>query len=162
MRRLYLLRHARAAGKPPGGGDFDRPLNSLGEREAAAMAGHCRAVGAAAGRIVCSPAARAAATMELVAAAMDDAPSVEFDRRIYEAGRGALLAVVGETPDETASLLLVGHNPGMHGLASYLSGADVADFPPGALAVLELEAGWRDLAEGAGRLAELTMPGDVV
>lgn len=158
MRRLYLLRHAKSSWGDAGLDDFDRPLDERGERAAAAMAVYCRQIGLAPARVVCSPAARTRATWTRLAAEGPGLPEAEFDRRIYEAGRGQLLQVIGETADAASAILLVGHNPGMQGVVTHLSGARIEKYPTGALAVLELAGGWSGIAPGSATLVELTAP----
>jgi phosphohistidine phosphatase len=68
------------------------------------------------------------------------------------------------------TVLLVGHDPGLHELALVLAGSGRRaaldrlreKFPTGALAVLEAELrSWRELAPGAARLVEFTRPRDL-
>lgn len=162
MRRLYLLRHAKSSWGDAGLDDFDRPLDERGERAAAAMAVYCRQIGLAPTRVVCSPAARTRATWARLAAETSGLPEPEFERRVYEAGRGQLLQVIGETADAADGLLLVGHNPGMQSLVTHLSGARIEKYPTGALAVLELTGGWSGIAPGSATLVELTAPKSLV
>lgn len=163
MRRLYLLRHAKSGWGDAGLADSDRPLDDRGERAAAAMAVYCRQIGMAPDRVICSTARRTRETWARLAAELPDAPAADFERRVYEAAPERLLAVIGETPADAAAALLVGHNPGMHGLTEFLAGARIEKFPTGALAALEIDAGgWTGLRAGAARLASLTTPKDLV
>jgi phosphohistidine phosphatase len=67
-------------------------------------------------------------------------------------------------PDETASVMLIGHNPGMQQLALELAarGDELdrleAKFPTAALATLSLTVSWSDLAPGAATLAAFVVP----
>ena len=52
-------------------------------------------------------------TWALLAAAFGSAPPVAFDDRLYEAAPQAILQAVKDTAPEAATLLVIGHNPGM-------------------------------------------------
>jgi len=76
--------------------------------------------------------------------AWDDAEVVE-DPRIYEASVGRLVDLVAETPHDTATVVLVGHNPGLAGLVERLCIDDelrrqtLVKFPTSAVAVLSCD-----------------------
>ena len=154
-RTLILLRHAKSdwSGSEA---DIDRPLAERG-RTQAPLAG--RWLADHAGRIdlaVVSPAQRARATGALVSAQLAEAPRLRVDDRVYAASAERLLQVVREVPDDLRTVVLVGHNPGMEALASYLAGAEVIMRTSG-IVELGAERPWRELdaqsaaLRGAGR-----------
>ena len=71
------------------------------------------------------------------------------------------------------SVLLIGHNPGMHELAVMLAGAHrdgdpdetakriAAGFPTGALAEFAIAGPWHQLDAGGGRLVRFLAPRDL-
>jgi phosphohistidine phosphatase len=91
-----------------------------------------------------------------------DAP-VEVDERLYGASSETLLERVRAVPDEVASVLLIGHNPGLQDLALLLaSGGDglerlEAKFPTAALATLAV-ARWSSLSAGDAELSAYVVP----
>ena len=50
-------------------------------------------------------------------------PETIFEQRLYEASPHTILSVIKETPDSIKSLMIVGHNPGLHTLALALVGS---------------------------------------
>ena len=90
--------------------------------------------------MLCSSAKRARQTLERLGPAGLDA---RIEPELYGAGSNTLLARLREVPDEVASVMLIGHNPGMQQLALTLAGLD-DKFPTAALATLEL-ARWSTL-----------------
>ncbi len=119
------------------------------------------------GLALCSTAVRARRTWELAAAQWGTPPPVRFDPRLYHADVPTLLGVVRETPAETETLLLVGHNPGLEGLVLTLAADGLDDtlarvrakFPTSAVAVLDWRgAGWRDLVPGGALLTSVAVP----
>jgi len=179
MKRLGLLRHAKSDWGDARARDFDRPLNARGRRGAAAMGAHIRAEALASGsrwdRIIASPAARAAETIEIAGQAAGAPPgsgfAVNWDRRIYLASAETLLDLLRACDETYRAVMLVGHNPGLEDLIFALVPDDPADplrasvvekFPTAALAVLELGISrWSELAPGCGRFISLTRPRDL-
>jgi phosphohistidine phosphatase len=101
-----------------------------------------------------------AQTLKLSAAFTDD---------IYDASPKQLLALVRAADDANLSLMLVGHNPGMAGLAAALSDPAKSDaeplarlrekVPTAALAVLDIEVGhWRQVKPETARLVAFITP----
>ena len=102
----------------------------------------------------------------------DETPLVEPMDSLYLAPAPALLATLRGVPETVRSVLLVGHNPGLHELAVLLVGAQetlgnadmrsLADaYPSGALAEFALPGPWQSTAEGTGRLIRFICPRDL-
>jgi phosphohistidine phosphatase len=100
----------------------------------------------------------------------DDAPLVEPMDSLYLANPMQLLGALHSIAETVRSVLLIGHNPGMHDLALSLAGpraiaaggenerALAAGFPTGALAEFVVAGSWWDLREGGGRLVRFLTP----
>jgi phosphohistidine phosphatase len=65
---------------------------------------------------------------------------VRWPRRLYACTPDALLAVIGEQPDDLQSLMLVGHNPELTELATRL-GAGIEHMPTCAVVELVFASG---------------------
>ena len=119
QRRVTLMRHGHAEDRPD---DFARELSPNG-RAAATRAGRAlREAGLTPERILTSSARRALVTAELVARACGYRGAVVGDRGLYLASPGQYLAALHRLRASTASVLLVGHNPGLTELARELCG----------------------------------------
>ncbi|MGD8357240.1 MAG: hypothetical protein PVG42_04215, partial [Lysobacterales bacterium] len=110
-----------------------------------------------------SPAERAKQTVLAVCGEFGfDAAKIRWDRRIYGAWARTLFEVLREIPGEFRRVLIAGHNPGLEDLLQSLAGGDIETPPDGklmptaAVARLEIEAGWSELAPAVGRLLSLT------
>jgi len=176
-RTLWLLRHAKAvADPPPGGADFDRVLAPRGRRDAEAL---CRLIGPdgkglGLGKVrlpqvvLSSPAARTAATAELVLGGTGAPAVAECPDDLYGAGPDDVLAHVRAVGDDVASVMVVGHNPTAHALAVGLlvredkDGRDLVarrGFPTCALGVYRLNvAGWAEVQGQCATLLGLFVP----
>ncbi|GAA4548033.1 SixA phosphatase family protein [Amycolatopsis samaneae] len=165
--RLVLLRHAKSAW-PERVADDERPLAARGLRDAPRAGRWLARNGFVPDRVVCSPARRTRETWRLAGGALGGSPPVGHDERLYGAGLGELLTIVGETAEEVRTLLLVGHEPGMSELTLRLAGSGEGDalvrvrtkFPTCALAVLELPVPWREIAADTAVLRAFVIPRD--
>lgn len=157
------MRHAQADAPPRGGSDRDRPLSDSGRRDAEALARKIGQENWRPGKIICSPARRTRETLTPIEALWPGI-ALEAPQHLYLASTGDLYELVKRQDDETQSLMLIGHNPGLHGLAQLLCGQGepaavmglMTGFQPGSLAIVEFDAErWYDLMPGGGYLAHL-------
>lgn len=154
VRRLLLLRHAEAGWSAES--DRDRPLTAHGRAAAARVGERIATGGMIPGRALVSSARRTTQTWDELSRgwAEDVALSVEDD--IYEAPSRRLLQVIREGGGDAATLILVGHNPGVHDLLTTLAATDQhgripLGFPPATLAVIDLGIDdWADADAATG------------
>jgi phosphohistidine phosphatase len=167
MRRLMLFRHAKSELARSGEADLDRALAARGREVTPLMGAYIAQHAPAPDHVLVSTARRTRETWDLLAGAFDKSPPATFDKRIYEAPAKVLLAVLRDTPAETHTLLVVGHNPGMQELASLLmASGDITarqklleKFPTAALALLDLPIDrWDEIAPHTGRLDRFVTP----
>ncbi len=171
MKTLGLFRHAKSDWNDARLRDFDRPLNERGRKGASIMGKHIREHGLKWDRVIASPAVRVTETIELAAKAAGGSPPVNWDRRIYLANSMTLLDILREQEGDPASIMMIGHNPGLEDLifdlvpddgSSPLRDVVEVKFPTAAYAVLELDIDkWEDVAEGCARLTHLVRPRDL-
>lgn len=146
MQRLIILRHGEAENTRAGTDDFDRGLTPEGRAEAARTARLLADAGVAPVLAIVSDARRARETWEAAAPAFPGA-EVRFDRDLYNAPTHVLMAAAKAGLTEADVVMLIGHNPGLHGLALDLARHDgagqalAAGFPTGAAAVFALVDG---------------------
>ena len=172
MKRLFLLRHAKAVPAESGIEDFARTLMLSGMQDAGAMARYLRKGDYRVELILSSSAARTAQTGELVVQELGC--EIEYRDALYLAEPSKILAVARATPAAVSSLMLVGHNPGLEALAAQLAREPVRrkerarhealeeKFPTCALAILDFDVGrWRDVAPGTGKLVDFVRPKDL-
>ncbi|GAA0572589.1 histidine phosphatase family protein [Craurococcus roseus] len=174
MRQLLLLRHAKSSWDDPGLSDHARPLNARGRRAASAMAGAMRDLGLQPDLVLVSSARRTLQTLEALTPFEDNALVEPMDA-LYLASASQLMDAVRKTPETVRSLLLIGHNPGLHELAVALAGEAAAvrggkgsaagrlaeAYPTGALAEFTVGVPWRAVAPGSGRLVRFLSPRDL-
>lgn len=157
-RTLVVLRHAKSDWDT-GGPDHERPLNERGRRDAAVLGGWLRDNLTGLGLVVCSTATRARQTWRLASPALDPAPPVRYEQRVYGAEPGALMSVLDEISDDVAAAALVGHNPGLSELVRTVTGQAV-ELKTSGVAVLNWGGAWADVwARGAELVTQATPRG---
>ncbi|MGG8405184.1 SixA phosphatase family protein [Streptomyces sp. 12297] len=164
--RLLLVRHAKAVPKGAEAEDFDRALSDGGRADAPRTGRRLAESGLRPDLALCSPARRTRQTWQLLAPALTNPPSAVYDDRLYNAPPNALVTVLAERAAGLGCVVLVGHNPGIHELATALCGSGPGKlldeiregFPTSGLVVIDLPNGWDDLTPGAGHLTALWSP----
>jgi phosphohistidine phosphatase len=164
MKTLYLLRHAKSSWDDPDLADRDRPLAPRGQRAAARIAVYLRRERISPALVLCSPALRARETLAAIAAELRADLEISHEDGLYGADVDELVERVRAVPDSVPTVLLVGHNPGLHDLALFLAEPSGTanrlreKFPTGALATLEISGAWSELDEGRARLVDYVVP----
>ena len=167
MLTLSLLRHAKSSWDDPSLQDFDRPLSKRGENAAPRVGAYMAANGLAPDLVLCSPAVRARQTLDLVLPNLAGGPTVAYEESFYLAAPSVLLARLRRIEAKVRHVLIVGHDPGMQGLALELSGAGEAGtlqavavkFPTAGLAVIRFKTrDWSKIGPGKGRLELFVTP----
>ena len=142
-RRVWLIRHAKAAEAESDQRDFDRPLTEKGQSQCDPLREWLSdRVGEREVKALISPAVRTQQTADLVLADWFEGPRVPAER-IWNASAGKLTELLEEN---AGHLALVGHNPGLEQLQSMLTG-QVVPLPTGGAFELAFDDEGRCLLE---------------
>ena len=114
MNRLILLRHGKAERGAASGEDFDRDLAGRGARETASTAMALKSQGFVPDVALVSSSARTRQTWAAAASAFPGT-EVRFDERLYHA-EASLIRRVADEARVPGTVMVVGHNPGLHDL----------------------------------------------
>jgi phosphohistidine phosphatase len=162
---VVLLRHAKSSWSDATLPDVDRPLAPRGERASRKLATYIRRERIQPALVLCSPSRRTRQTLEAIEASLGKRCAVEVVPQLYGASEEELLEQLRALPESVGSVMLIGHNPGLHNLALVLAsrGADrlqlVGKFPTGALATLVVRSeGWTALGPGTAELVDYVVP----
>jgi phosphohistidine phosphatase len=154
--RVFLLRHAIAAPRDPERWPQDRarPLTGDGRRKMERAARGIAALVPRVDLVLTSPFERALDTARIATAAYGSKPEMRVLKPLAPGGgHGGVLAVLADLPAD-ASVLLVGHEPDLSGLAAALlldHRAELpVDFRKGGLCRIDFDGPVRP---GDGRLA---------
>lgn len=155
-RRLYLMRHAKAASKLPEQSDFDRPLMEVGEQKAFRNISKLKESGFIPDVLVASTANRAWATAQIAARVFEypDSKIVGL-KSVYEADAQDLFEIVSEFPSEWRNVMLFGHNPAMTYFAQILSNDNSIDFGTSAIYGIAFKAdSWSSVGPASGTIEQ--------
>ena len=171
MLTLMLLRHAKSSWADAGQADVDRPLNGRGKHAATAMGRYMASNALVPQLVLCSPARRTRETWDLLARELTMFPAILIVPEIYSFGDGkVLIECLRDKAGAAQSVLLVGHNPSIAGLAQSLAGKGgdrlrdrlEGKYPTAALAVISFDLNnWGVLAAGTGTLLRFVTPKDI-
>jgi phosphohistidine phosphatase len=118
-RRLTLLRHGKAEPVDAYPEDYERPLTHRGSIDAEKIAQHLVSNDLIPDLILVSPAERAWATAEIVAATCElDAKQLQCARELYLGTPERTWRLLAHRPASLHHILICGHNPGLSELAS--------------------------------------------
>jgi len=166
--RLWLLRHAKSSWDDPALEDRDRPLAPRGERAADEMRRYLDAERVGPDLVVCSSALRTRQTLARVLPGLGSELEIRIDPSCYTFDPTDLLERLRRVPDGVGSVMLIGHNPAIEGLAVALCArGDRLDrlttkYPTGGLAEIELPTGgWSEVGDRTGELTRFVIPRDL-
>lgn len=167
MKKIFLLRHAKAEKSSPNGSDYDRALSQRGHENARHMAQWLGHSTLRPDSVLCSSATRTTQTYEEFQHILPFLPKAHFLPSLYLASAGDLLHEINNLADTSHHILLIGHNPGIKELCVQLANDDrphiidaiALSFPTSALAAFEFPVNhWRDIVPASGNLIEYMHP----
>jgi phosphohistidine phosphatase len=169
MPRLCLFRHAKSDWFAGASGDFDRAISARGERDAPLVSAHILAEGWQPDRILCSPSKRTRQTLAIFSEFLDGDLDIIFPAGLYDASGADYTKLIRAHGGDAKTLMIIGHNPMIHETALRLAAPGTSQtaaeldrrFPTCALAVLDFDTDWADLAEHSGKLAAFVKPADL-
>ncbi len=161
MRRLILLRHGKSGWDDARLDDFDRPLAPRGLRDVPEMGRRLARRGQQPDLIISSAALRAISTARAVARELGYREDrIVTDAGLYHASPDTMLSFVRRAPDDIATVLLVGHNPGMTDLANQLAEIRLDNMPTAGMLCVEFDRApsWSDIDPRRARFAWFDYP----
>jgi phosphohistidine phosphatase len=161
VKRLLLLRHAKAMPALASEDDAERLLTAGGREDAVRLGRFLKASGYACELVLCSPARRTRDTLEAVLSQCRSRPMVRFLKELYLADTKTIRAAVAGASDGVGVLMIVGHNPGLETYARKLTGSSPS-FPACSTAIVDFPTDrWSEAAEGPGLLKRFVRVGDL-
>ncbi len=149
MKKLYLMRHAKSSWKDKNLEDIKRPLNKRGKKDAPLMGKVLKKREISPDVIISSSAKRAYKTAKAVAKELGY-PKEEIikDKRLYLINFGEFLDYIKNLDDKYQSVLIIGHNPGISDLFSYITGKE-SQMPTAAVGGVEFNINsWKEIEKG--------------
>ena len=157
-RRLILMRHAKSSWGDPALSDHARPLNGRGRRSAKALGDWLRQNDYLPDQVLCSSSTRTRETLDRLKIR---AP-IQFLDSLYHASPRTMFDELARATG--ASVLMLGHNPGIAGFAESIVTAApdhprFHDYPTCATLVAEFDiTDWSDLEKASGTPLAFVIP----
>jgi len=160
MKTLYLIRHAKSSWNYPELEDFERPLSKRGRESALLMGTILKKLKAAPDLVISSPANRTAMTARMLADAIHyPLDKIQYSETLYMADENVLIQVIKNMSDSVKRAMLIGHNPGLTGLANTIGDQPIENIPTGGVCCMDLKmTSWKDLREHGGKLRFFEFP----
>ncbi len=163
MKKLTIIRHAKAERPEAYATDFERPLSARGQRDATLMGELLDRLAPPVEWWISSPALRTRQTTELMLAEYEGGPTPFWEPTLYEATAETLLEVIANIPQDIEHAVLVGHNTGVEEVvAGLVTGVPTRlnfRMPTAALVHMQLEIfWWNQIRWGSARLDLLVTP----
>lgn len=160
MKLLCLIRHAKSDWSNPFLSDFDRPLNSRGEKAAPRMGEVLLKKGIHPDLILSSPAHRAKTTAGFIAQKLFyPLDAIRYEPLLYASDVERILSVIRNTPESINTLFLFGHNPELTECANAVCGTDIENIPTCGVVAMRLKEGqWKRIGFNAAELLFFDTP----
>lgn len=160
VKTLYIVRHAKSSWKDPDLDDLDRPLNERGEKDAPRMGKRLKEKEISPELIYTSPSVRTLTTAKIITEILGCSVSqIHVLDDLYHASEKKLLRILQGVPDQTKSLMLVGHNPGLTEFVNDLLDEDLENIPTAGVVAAELNISkWKDAEWKCGEMVFFDYP----
>lgn len=168
MKKLYLLRHSKAGQTNKKIiDDHERPLTQKGIESCMEIGNFMAANNLRPQKIIASSSTRTTETTMIISDCLGGKIDFSLESRLYLASVYDLFSIVTGFDEDLDSILLVGHNPGIHQFCMEFAGTGDkqvyrnmrSNFPPAALACFELKVdNWYEVAPQAGHLSQFVTP----
>lgn len=167
MKKLYILRHAKADPDADFNDDHEKPLARKGHDDAALVARIMHDLNLIPDFIISSDSLRTRQTLENMLPILGGDIAVDFTYNLYLATPGEILKQIATVNNDRNALLVVGHNPGVHQLCAFITGGGdpqhirtlQTKFPTGGLACFDVSCeNWQQLNPGCASLENFITP----
>ena len=160
MKKLILIRHAKAVQAEQNLPDMKRSLNSRGQKNTQLMAARIIELELHPDVLYSSPAERAFATARGLAKALGiRKKKIVVDSDLYTFNADDLLVWLKQLDKEFDAVALVGHNPALTDLVNFMALTHLENIPTCGIAILDLSIKrWPKIVSGCGHLSYLNYP----
>jgi phosphohistidine phosphatase len=150
MKTLYIVRHAKSSWGSMDISDFDRSLNSRGKEDVPFMGIKLKELKVQPDYVISSPAKRAITTAKGLSEGLGF-PITRIDEHAntYESSAEEMLKSIRSISDDVKELMIVGHNPSVSYLVSYLTDEYLTKYSTCGCYAVELDiTSWEDISKG--------------
>lgn len=160
MKKLHLIRHAKASRDLSIDNDHDRPLTARGINDCALMATALQDLGLYAEQVLCSSARRCRETYQGLLQYGLNLAEPTIEQALYSFDVQELLEYLSRNDQLGDEVVLIGHNPALTDLCNQLGDHPLDNLPTCGYACLELSTSdwWLFDEHHSGELVHLLYP----
>ena len=160
MKTLLLVRHAKSNWGDSVIEDIDRPLKTVGIKDAYKMAERMKTLDVQPELIITSPAVRAISTALIIARKFNNTyEMLDINTIIYDFSKEAILQFVRNMDYKLETVMIVGHDPAITQLLNYFSGKNYDKIPTCSSVCIKFRlTHWSKVSEGNGKLIFIESP----
>ncbi len=153
MKKIYLIRHAKAEGFLEGVSDFERTLKKRGLKDIEMIASYMALQGISPDVILSSCAMRAEQTALQLAKRLDFDGKKYFLEELYYAPNKEILGIIMAQEKSCDSIFIIGHNPQLNELVNTLSSEHISKIPTTGVVALSFDLdSWSEIEAVKGKL----------
>jgi len=148
MKQVLIIRHAKSSWNNAFSGDFERPLNDRGHRDAPHMAEKMIAKGVSIQAFLSSTANRALTTATYFAEAYGKTKNdILLFPQLYHAPELVFYKVIKTIPPEINTAAVFSHNPGITEFVNGLTETQIDNMPTCGIFAIQIESDrWEDFS----------------
>ena len=153
MKILNIIRHAKSAKDDSSKDDIRRPITKIGKANADFLNNYLVRYNFKKHKILCSTSLRTRQTLQCLSRSLNNESEIIYSYDLYLANfKKVIKEIFPES--KTNTITIIGHNPGVSDLLSYLSGNFyLHDMPTSSIAQLEfLRKDRQDLHESSAKI----------
>jgi len=157
MKTLLLARHAKSSWDAAE--DFQRSLSDRGLKDVNLMAQYLSECGYLLHQIITSDALRAQATAEVYEAKLKPSERMITHHDLYLAAADDIVNIARNIPASMSTVMLVGHNPGMHEVLNCFVEDKIEDMPSCSVAIVQYDVScWAEISQHNASLLAFEYP----
>ena len=158
MKRLYLLRHAKAEDEHQGKPDIERHLHERGIAQAERLSAIMNTRHYIPTHIFSSPANRTVETSEIVLKSLNDC-EFSTDKSLYNGDIDDVINICFQFDENVLAPMIVFHNPGITYFANVICDANIENVPTCGLLVMDIDSSsWKNLDPSNIKLIDFINP----
>jgi phosphohistidine phosphatase len=159
MKKIYLIRDAKAEGFSQGISDFEREITKKGKKDILTIGSYMALRGISLDIILSSCALRAQQSAISLAEKLSFSGEQHFLQELYFGSNDALLEIVKAQDDKFENLAIVGHNPQLNELINRLTDEHINKIPAMGVVSLSFDIeSWSDIDESVGKMEFFIYP----
>jgi len=160
MKKLFLIRHAKASQDLVNFEDFKRPLIYPGIKKTNKIIKYLQENNVTFDCIISSPATRAVGTALLIAKGLDfEKNNIVYDQRIYESDEVTFFDILSELNNSFSKVAIVGHNPELKLFANTFIKENLISFPTSGVVCIEFDTDkWNKINKAAYKVLFVIFP----